>query len=333
MLKYKYRDGLLPNSLAFTYVFAGYPLAIAGLFDDALWPLACLWLGHILVIAAYLFHECAHNTLFATAAQNAFVGKLLVFITGGCYSGYNRLREKHVRHHVQRKDILAVDAHLLLQKKPFLKKIIRRLTWFYIPAFEVYTHWLATLAPFYIDELKEKRGRVMVLMLLRGSLFLLLAIASLKAAVLYLLAWLLMVLVLNFMDAFQHSYQIRYSLLEPQVAPVFDADYEEQNTYTNLISESRPWLNLLVLNFCYHNAHHHKPNEPWYRLPVLHKKYYPGGCQQRIAFSEQVKRFHQYRIARLGEETSISNSGADSAKPLKTIDVAGTDGVNFLVGV
>ena len=48
---------------------------------------------------------------------------------------------------------------------------------------------------------------------------------------------------------------------------VADRQYEEDNTYSNLLSTRYPWLNLLVLNFCYHNVHHNKPSEPWYRLP------------------------------------------------------------------
>ena len=42
--------------------------------------------------------------------------------------------------------------------------------------------------------------------------------------------------------------------------PARDRDYEEHNTYSNLLSQRFPVFNLLVLNFCYHNVHHHKPS-------------------------------------------------------------------------
>ena len=56
------------------------------------------------------------------------------------------------------------------------------------------------------------------------------------------------------MDAFQHIYQVRINLDEEKVYPEFDRDYEEAHTWSNLLSEKHPWLNLLVLNFCYHNV-------------------------------------------------------------------------------
>jgi fatty acid desaturase len=121
------------------------------------------------------------------------------------------------------------------------------------------------------------------------------------------------------MDAFQHSYDIHYRLLGPQLKPARDRLYEEEHTYTNLLSTKYPLANLLVLNFSYHNVHHQKPNEPWYRLPQLHRKLYADGCAQIVPLSQQLAHFHRYRIDRIHH--------ADSAK------VTGADGVSFLVGI
>lgn len=319
MLKYKYRDGIVPNSIAFSYVFVGYPLAILGLLDHFLWPLACIWLAHILIIAAYLFHECAHNTVFKSVEQNARVGKWLSFITGASYTSYQQLREKHFKHHVQREDVLAINTHSLLEKHPSLAKLVRVLTFFHIPALDVLSQYLALLAPFILPDMHNQKGHVISMLLIRACLFLMLTMLSLKAAMLYLLAWLIMTSVLGFMDAFQHTYQINYNLFKPEQSVNFDAVYEEKNTYSNLLSVKHPWINLLVLNFCYHNAHHHKPNAPWYRLPDIHKQYYPNGCEQFLPLKELLHRYHQYRFLRL--------------KPNEQIAASGIDGVNFLVGV
>ena len=62
----RYDDGLLPNLLALSYAFGGYVVGLLLMLQDAWWLNAAgvLWLAHAMVIAAYLLHECAHNTLF-----------------------------------------------------------------------------------------------------------------------------------------------------------------------------------------------------------------------------------------------------------------------------
>lgn len=50
------------------------------------------------------------------------------------------------------------------------------------------------------------------------------------------------------------------------------AAYEQGNTYSNLNSQRHRWLNLLLLNFCYHNAHHQRASVPWYRLPAFRRE-------------------------------------------------------------
>ena len=54
-----------------------------------------------------------------------------------------------------------------------------------------------------------------------------------------------------------------------------------------------------MLNFCYHNVHHQKPSEPWYRLPALHDKCYPHGCQQLVPLPKQLANFRRYRMERI----------------------------------
>jgi fatty acid desaturase len=51
-----------------------------------------------------------------------------------------------------------------------------------------------------------------------------------------------------------------------------DRVYEQAHTFSNPLSLRHPWVNLFVLNFGYHNAHHAKPTTPWFRLPALHRE-------------------------------------------------------------
>jgi len=318
MLKYKNRDGLIPNTLAFSYIGLSFPLAMA-LLASNVWPLGIVWLAHTLIIAAYLLHECAHNTLFADNRDNERAGAILSWWLGSACTPYRQLRDKHFRHHVQREDILGFNAHALMEKHPALHRGLRVLTFFHVPAFEIYTHLLAAFAPFFVSGLEAHKRRVMLVLSSRIAFFGLLFLIDPWIPVMYFVAWMLFLWVLNLMDAMQHSYEISYSLLQPSQPPRFDAAYEEANTYTNLLSSRYPAINLLVLNFCYHNAHHRKPTEPWYRLPALHWACYPEACEQVIPLREQLQRFHRYRLRRL-QVTSV-------------IDDAGVDGVSFLVGV
>jgi fatty acid desaturase len=106
---------------------------------------------------------------------------------------------------------------------------------------------------------------------LRGALLVALGLASLQALLLYFVAAGLLLHVLNFFDAFHHTFEQFFAEADaPVPAGERDRAYEQANTYSNVISTRWPWLNLLTLNFGYHNAHHERAAVPWYRLPALH---------------------------------------------------------------
>ena len=69
---------------AIVYAVAGYVIAIAGLFAGS-WvinTLALVLLGHAMTIAAYLVHECGHNTVFRDNRDNARLGRFLSWVCG-----------------------------------------------------------------------------------------------------------------------------------------------------------------------------------------------------------------------------------------------------------
>ncbi len=151
-----------------------------------------------------------------------------------------------------------------------------------------------------------------------------------RILILYPIAYMLMLHVLRFMDAFQHTYALFETLESPPgpEAKQFDAQFEHSHTYTNVHSTKYPWLNLFTLNFGYHNAHHEKPTQPWYRLPALNQELFGNHLSQMLPFRNQISSYFRYRTQRLTHEDPIdfdvlSNQGAT---------FIGVDGVSFLTG-
>ncbi|NNE37729.1 MAG: fatty acid desaturase [Gammaproteobacteria bacterium] len=280
----------------------------------------CLWLAHSLIIAAYLLHECMHNTIFKSSKHNEILGKVLSWFTGAVYTPYEILKQKHLRHHADRVDVLLLDTNDLFGKSPLLTWLAKKLQYVYVPAFEILTHVLSILAPFYIVSRKQYRGYVIRVITGRLVFFLLLASIEIMILLAYFVAYLLFLFVLGFMDTFQHLYEVRYSLNSNKVLREFDREYEESHTFSNLISQHHPWLNLLVLNFCYHNVHHYKSGLPWHELPDVHESRYRDKAAPVICLGEQLRRYHRERCNCFSSKNSV------------TKDVGAT-GVSFLVGI
>lgn len=329
---FKYRDGLLPNLLAMGYSLGGYVLGLFLITRDSGLAMAAgtLLLGHAMIIAAYYFHECAHNTVFASNAANARLGNMLIWISGGIYCRYEELRRKHFRHHVDRADVVAYDYRPVLARHPRLVAVIRALEWAYIPALDIYHHVMVLVLPFTLASRRQDRARVVTVLALRMGLFALLGWYAPWALPCYFMAWMLMLTVLRFMDAFQHSYECTGNLDEPR-APLpahRDGAFEVRNTFTNLHSARFPWLNQLTLNFGYHNAHHEKPAEPWYSLPAIHAQHFGENCAQNIPFGQQLAAYHRHRLARVLEaDPPDSDVLRENSRHF-----VGADGVSFLVG-
>lgn len=297
-------DGALPNALAFAYVGTGY---LGGLWLMATAPLpvamaATLWFAHALIIAAYLFHEFAHNTVFLRPQLNRRAGVLMTWLTGSCYARYDHLRGKHMRHHVDRADVISLDVKAWLTGGPaWRRRVVLALEWAYVPAVDLLMHAWVIALPLLRPERAADRRRLIAVLLVRGAACAGLAWLAPRALVLYALAYLIMITVLRFADCYQHTYDA-YALLGQDRIPadrVRDAGYEQANTYSNVVSLRWPWLNLLLLNFAYHNAHHERPVVPWHRLPTLHEELYGGGNQQVIPMRRLLAPFHRYRVSRI----------------------------------
>jgi fatty acid desaturase len=176
-----------------------------------------------------------------------------------------------------------------------------------------------------------QRLRVLLLLGIRLALMAALAWISLKAVLLYALAYMIFLTVLRFMDAFQHTYEVfaSRSLEAAPADPRRDLRYEYENTYSNLLAERRRWLNLLVLNFPYHNAHHVRPSMPWYRLPALHHSLYGLADGQVITCRNLLASYHRHRVSRV----LADSYGAVSATGDRAGSFLGAVGVSFLTAV
>lgn len=328
-MRMRYSDGVWPNALALAYVLGGYLVGWGLLYiDNWLVNLAgCVLLAHSMVIGAYLIHECAHNTIFADNADNARLGRILMWFTGACYGTYEEIRHKHFRHHVDRADVVSFDYRQRLARYPTLVKLLKFLEWLYIPALEILMHLLVLILPFTKENRRHKRRLVISVLLIRMSIFLLLAAIKPVVLLMYALAYMIFLTVMRFMDVHQHTYEIFETLDQPRgpEAKQFDHAYEQRNTFSNPVSLKHPWLNLLVLNFGYHNAHHEKPIAPWYRLPALHRELYGEDSRHVFPFINLLKSYHQYRVPRILNADEGDLAGLEQGRRF-----IGVDGVSFL---
>lgn len=326
--------GAWPNTLALAYTLIGYPAGVWLMTVPPWWLdlIGLLLTGHALVYAAYYIHEFAHQSIFRTARANNRWGAVMTWITGSCYATFDALRRKHMRHHLDRADVVTLDYKALLERSPHrVRQLVLALEWAYVPAVELIMHGYVILLPFLKADRAGERPRLICTIVIRAALFGALAWYSPKALVLYAIAYMIMLHVLRFADAYQHTYDA-FAVLEGGDIPndkVRDREYEQANTYSNLASLSHPALNLLLLNFPYHNAHHERPIVPWHELPKLHAQLFPGEYRQVIPMIDLLKGYHRDRLRRILSD----DYGEVGDGPGKADRFLGAVGVSFLTAV
>lgn len=324
-------EGAHYTAAALLYIAITYIGGWIAIFQDsaAVNAIGVIALAHGMFIAAYLIHDCGHNAIFLSTERNAYLGEVLNWITGGCYGRYEDIRYKHMRHHVDNYDPVVWDYRSFLKRHPLLEAVVKAAEWAYIPAVEIMMHGMMVAAPWCIESKRAQRKRVLWVLAVRGTLLAVVFLLSPLAFVLYVIAQLLLLTALRFMDCYQHNYEVVFNLDEKgvEIPHRGDTDYEQRNTYSNLLSARFPVLNLLALNFCYHNAHHQKPTLGWYRLPALHAQMYPEVEPQVLGFLEQARAFHKHRVARIYAE----DYGNDEVKKsLHEGRAVGADALSFL---
>jgi len=327
---FRYQDAFFPNIGLISYILLAYGLGMTGLLSEPLWlnVLSVFLVTHSMVLAAYLIHECAHESVFKNRRYNRWLAELMLWVCGSSYSHFDDIKHKHIRHHSDRADIVSFDFRPILSQHPKTLKLIQLLEWFYIPILEVVMHALVIVLPFVKASRQSRRLRVLTVLVIRAGLFIWLASISWWILVFYPIAYLIFLTVMRFMDVHQHTYEV-FETLDQKRGPearLRDKHFEHQNTYSNFISRRFPWLNLLVLNFCYHNVHHEQQAQPWYRLPSLHQSLFDDDETQVLTFRHLMKSYHRYRVPRIlnGDPVNL---------PVKQDEgetFIGVDGVSFL---
>lgn len=314
---FRYPDVALPTVSALAYSLVAYVMGLFLLSNLNAWFIVgVLLLAHSMVVAAFLLHECTHGTLFAQQSpggveRHELLALLLSWLSGCCYCDFAALRDKHLRHHFERADIVALDYRCVLRGRPLLRRAITAGQWLCLPAVELLFHSWAIWRPLVHGDARQRR-RVVAALLLRLLFFgSLVALLGWKVLPGYALAYGVFMTVMGFMDAFQHQYLLMTGLEQPRAqSPTLDRkrfppgyfsrDYEQHHTFSNLLSRRWSWLNLLVLNFCYHNAHHLRPTEPWWRLPGWHQQLSESSSPPvEIPFAQQLRLFFNGRVARV----------------------------------
>jgi len=331
--------GAIYHGAAMGYALAGYLLGLYGLFS-ASWLInlgATLWLAHAMVIAAYLIHECGHNTVFRSNKANERLGRLLNWVTGSSYTTFEDIRYKHFRHHMDNDDSVWFVYADYWENHPRLAQLTQFFEWFYIPAHEILMHSLMLFQAFIIPQRRAQRRRNSIVILVRGGVFFTVLFMFPKAALLYLVAYLLMLQILRFMDSLQHDYGANPILFEPDAPSRYGGRANEQaHTFSVPLSLKHEWLNWLTLNFGFHNAHHKRPTVPWYRLPAYHRESFGSDPEQVIPFKTQLRIFHKYRVERVlhaggdldGRPSPMTEDYLEAARAGK---VYGGNAVSFLV--
>jgi fatty acid desaturase len=327
------REGAILNTLVLLWIAAGWlgSFALMASHSVPVNIVGILLCAHSMVLAAYLIHEAAHQTVFAVPWANRWVGEAMNFIVGSSYASFERIQHMHLRHHRERTDLACFDFKALMRRHPAMRRTLEALEWAYVPGTEIMMHLQVICRPFLVRSQRAHLPRVVAMLILRGGLLVLLGMWSLKALVLYGVARVLLLHVLNFFDAFHHSFEQHF--VQADIAlPLNGRDraYEDSNTYSNLISRRYPWLNLLTLNFGYHNAHHQRCFVPWYRLPAVHRELYGERALSVSSMIELLSTWHRHRVVRV---TSDDYGTPGEGGPGRVDHFIGAHGVSFLTVV
>jgi fatty acid desaturase len=302
------------NAIAIPYVLLSYSLGVGLLtVNEWIWNgIGLILLIHALILSATFVHEFIHGNIFQEHQLNKFWGQAMTHLNGACYTTWNDLVQHHFNHHLHHADFVAYDIpEFIKQLPPIIRRLIIFLEWAYFPAFEFILRFQLMLAPFQNSARQHLRLRALIFFAYRSALFIILGIISLKALVLYSFAYVCFVNLMRFVDAFHHTYD--YTIVG-QSFPKRDRIYEQEHTFSNLVSVTHPWFNLLFLNFGYHNAHHHDMRCPWYDLPQFHEKLYGKDAKNLLPLPQLVFNYHRFRLDRLfggqGEVETIEETTA-----------------------
>jgi fatty acid desaturase len=318
--RFHHQRRALPNVLAIAYTLASYSTGFALLLGPpgGGWIAGVALLAHAMVAALYLEHECVHALVARSRRGNAALGAVLGWINARIYIGFGDIAHMHLQHHHKLCDFegFAVAELVARSRHQLGGRLVLGLEAIHVPIlhFVIRAHGLRAA----LRRGGAARLRALAILAIRGAAFAALAALAPQAALGYLVAYVLYVQVARFVDVFQHAYPELRAL--PAAVGRRDRYREQALTFSLPLAHRFRSLNLLILNFGYHSAHHAFMRCPWYDLPAVHDALVadpalrgrPVGASQRVAFIQLLRFYHRHRLARLahGQGTAWGDGGA-----------------------
>ena len=272
-----------------------------------------LWSGMVgvatllmsMLMSWYLSHDCAHNLVFGDKSKNRVLGEILSWINGIAYFRFDEYCRYHLKHHTKQVDFIGVDIKAALAPLPaWLAQGLIALEVAYIPVMYVFIKFYGLFAILKEPDRRYRR-RVQGLLLVTLGFFLILGSLNPAAIAYYLLVVTIRIHCVRFVDAFQHSY---VQIAADQTTSNKGKLYEQHHTFSFPVARRFTGLNLLILNFGYHNAHHALPSCPWYNLPAVDQLLTSAADAgddrtasptQQVSFMELLRGYHRHRRYRI----------------------------------
>jgi fatty acid desaturase len=289
--------GLIP----ILYVTPGYLAGLAAILQDsASWNLAgVLLLTHCVFLSGLINHELMHHTVFSSRRATELTAAVMSVINGACYVPFHLLRRQHMAHHVDKVgyDGFSISGWVKSRPRP-LRAMLIGLESIYFPVLSLIARARLWAYPFIHEKYRHLRKRFVLVFCLRMLFFASLFWLRPLALPLYFVAYLGVITLFRIFDSFHHTFHV-VPLGSPP--PRLPRSYEQANTFSSLLSRRYPWVNALVLNYGYHNAHHALPAAPWYRLPAIDQAVFRTSEEHCIVARKLLSAYHRHRTRRIYE--------------------------------
>ncbi len=274
------------DACVIAYTFCGYFLGLYLILLNQIQAnlLGVIVITHTSIWAALLTHEFIHETIFDKHSMNSLFGVLTTLITGAWYVSFDLLRKQHLKHHCNKVgyDTFCITSWVL-SLPTSIRAVITTLELFYIPVISFLSRFRALFLPFIRPQYRHMRLQIVIFLIVNTIFYSALYLINSWSILYIILAHIAMLNILRLYDCYHHTFKV---IPLNSSIPRLSSEYEQENTYSSLFSRRYYWTNWLFLNYGYHNAHHYRPDIPWYQLSYLDKAMYPSSQAHCILFPD-----------------------------------------------
>ena len=289
------------SALAISYVMIGHLAGVACCLSahPALHVPGILLLAHTTVMSGLLNHELMHRAVFRRARTNDWFGAVLSIFNGGCYVQFDLLRRQHMAHHLHKVGYDSFSVTEWVRTLPTLAQaVFVAMEYCYFPVLSLLSRARALLYPFFNTKYASMRLRIALVFCARMAFLCGLYVIQPWSILSFAVAHLVMITMFRLFDCYHHTFDVVPLGSRP---PGHPDGYEQERTFSSLLSREHPWFNALFLNYGYHNAHHQLFAAPWYRLPEIDRHMFGGAAPHHILLGEWLRGYHRHRITRIYE--------------------------------